>query len=295
MSSPLVRSVLYIPALNAKALAKAQHLPTDSLIIDLEDAIPASQKAEARQQLCTWLSQPHLPLKTIIVRINAVGSSWYEDDIRAIEGLPLDAILLPKIRHPDEIIHAQNDLASFLTRKDGCTLWVMAETPEILLHASLFASVYRSGAFSSLAAWVLGSNDLMKETGAQLSPCRETMNHWLATIILLARSTNSFAIDGVFNNLEDDAGFAAECIQGRNFGFDGKTVIHPSQLEAANMFFSPTAPQIAEARALVEAFALPENTEKGVIAFNGKMAERLHLHMAEKILKQADTIQRQGF
>lgn len=276
---PPLRSVLYVPASNAKALAKLPALACDAAIIDLEDAVHPDQRAQARQTLLA--AAPALEGRRIIIRINRLDGPWGEADLDAAMAVAPHAILLPKAGAPQDI----NDLADALDRYDDAPprIWAMIETPRGILNAAAMAELGHHHS-ARLECFVAGTNDLMKETGVcdadQLQP-------WLMQIVLAAKAGGLAVLDGVHNDFRDSAGFEAACQMARNRGFDGKTLIHPSQIDVANMAFAPDAGEVAAAQAVIAAFALPENAGKGVIEINGKMTERLHLAMAEAVVARA--------
>ena len=271
------RSVLYVPASNPKALAKLPSLDADAVIIDLEDAVAPSAKEAAREALRGLKAVR--PRGELIVRINALSSEWGAEDFLASRALKPDAILLPKVETPRHVLDAM-DALNETDAPPEIRLWAMIETPKAVLNLAMIAELGAVGA-ARLDCFVTGTNDLAKDTGVA---SRAFMLPWLMQIILAARAAGLDVIDGVYNSFADQAGFAAECTEAAAMGFDGKSLIHPAQIAAANAAFSPSAEALAEAHALVAAFALPENAGKGVIALDGRMAERLHLARAERLL-----------
>jgi citrate lyase subunit beta/citryl-CoA lyase len=273
------RSALYVPAANARALDKARGLEADAIVLDLEDAVAPEAKAAARDAAAAWLASPVSAER--VLRINAIGTEWFEADaLAAAQALP-DAVLLPKASAAEDIWQLRRTLNLHRPARP-IALWAMIETPAGLLHAVEIAAALGAG-----GALVMGLNDLAKETGARHVPGRAPMLAWLSMAVLAARAAGVSAIDGVFGAIADTEGFAAECRQGRDFGFDGKSLIHPSQVAVANAAFAPDDGEIADARAIVAAFARPENAGRGVIALDGRMIERLHLAMAERTLARA--------
>ena len=269
------RSVLYMPGSNARALEKARTLAADSFIFDLEDAVAPQAKAEARQQVCDAVASGGYGNRELIIRINALDSQWGKDDLAAVIKARPDAILVPKVNTPQ-------DLASL--KNCGIAIWAMMETPLAMLNA-------RDIAFASgLEAFVMGTNDLAKETGASLKRHRHAMVPWLMTCVAAARAAGISIIDGVYNDFRNDDGLRAEALQGADFGMDGKTIIHPGQIAACNEIFAPSAEETANARAIIEAFSLPENQGKGAINLNGRMVELLHCDIAKRTIAIAEAI-----
>lgn len=277
------RSVLYLPASNARALEKARSLACDSLIIDLEDAVGPGDKEVARKALKAWFTDRPSGTAECVIRVNALASEWGPDDLETAAQCRPDAILLPKVERPGDILEATAILADLET---GTRLWAMVETPRAIADAVAIADT-GNRPDSLLDCLVAGTNDLARETGVALPEGRQFMQSWLMQIILAARTAGLDALDGVYNDFRDTAGYQSECETGRLMGFDGKTLIHPAQIEAANAAFGAGAEDIAAAQAIVDAFALPENTGKGVLQLDGRMVERLHLEQAEKLLARA--------
>ncbi|RWB66107.1 MAG: CoA ester lyase [Mesorhizobium sp.] len=281
------RSVLYIPASNDKALAKIGTLACDAVIIDLEDAVLAADKKAARDKIAGLLAGREKRCE-MVVRINALASEWGADDLLAVAKAEPDGILLPKIGTPRDILEA-GDLLDDNSVPDGVKLWAMVETPRALLNIGAIAELGRDPA-SRLNCFVAGTNDLAKATGILATPDRRYLTPWLMQLVLAARAGGLDVIDGVANDFRDLDAFARECAEGAAMGFDGKSLIHPAQIEPANRAFSPPAEALAEARAIRDAFARPENVGRGVIALDGRMVERLHLAQAEKLLAKAAII-----
>jgi len=281
------RSVLYIPASNDKALAKIASLACDAVIIDLEDAVLPADKAAARDKIAGILAGPQRRCE-MVVRINPLASEWGADDLLAVAKAGPDGILLPKIGTPRDILEA-GDLLDDNFAPDSVKLWAMVETPKALLNIGAIAELGRDPA-SRLACFVAGTNDLVKATGILATPDRRYLVPWLMQLVLAARAGGLDIIDGVANDFRDLDGFARECAEGAAMGFDGKSLIHPAQVEPANRAFSPSPERLAAARAIRDAFARPENAGRGVIALDGRMVERLHLAEAEKLLAKAAII-----
>lgn len=281
------RSVLYIPASNDKALAKIGSLACDAVIIDLEDAVLPADKAAARDKVAGILAGPGRRCE-MVVRINPLASEWGADDLSAVARAEPDGILLPKVGTPRDILEA-GDLLDDNSAPDSVKLWAMVETPKALLNIGAIAELGRDPA-SRLACFVAGTNDLVKATGILATPDRRYLMPWLMQLVLAARAGGLDVIDGVANDFRDLDAFARECAEGAAMGFDGKSLIHPAQIEPANRAFSPSPEALATARAIRDAFARPENAGRGVIAMDGRMVERLHLAEAEKLLAKAANI-----
>ncbi|MER8902867.1 CoA ester lyase [Mesorhizobium sp. M0514] len=282
------RSVLYVPASNDKALAKIATLACDAVIIDLEDAVAPSDKIAARDRLAgIFASRPKRRCE-MIVRVNALSSEWGNDDLLAAAKFVPDGILLSKVATPRDILEV-GDVLDDNFAPDSVKLWAMIETPKAILNIGAIAELGRDPA-SRLVCFVAGTNDLVKETGILATPDRRYLVPWLMQMVLAARAGSIDMLDGVSNDFRDLDAFARECTEAAAMGFDGKTLIHPAQIETTNRAFAPAPEALAEARAVKDAFALPENAGKGVIALNGRMVERLHLAQAEKLLAKAAAI-----
>lgn len=285
----LRRSVLSVPADNQRALAKVRELAADAVIFDLEDSISPDRKAAARDALVRHLAG-NRPQGETVIRVNAAGSGFGEADLAAALAARPDAILLPKVESPADIQGALDWLSERDT-PDELRLWAMIETPRGVVNGPAIAETGRTSG-GRLDCFVVGLNDLRKETGVPALPGRTYLVPWLMQILLAARGSGLDAIDAVFNDFRDPEGFEAECRQGRDMGFDGKMLIHPAQIDAANRHFAADEAAVEEARAIIEAFALPDNAGKGVINLHGRMVERLHLEQAMKIAAKADIIEK---
>lgn len=282
------RSVLYVPASNAKALAKIAGLDADAVIFDLEDAVAPEAKEDAREALRDYfLANPANPASKAerIIRINALASEWGAEDLLAARACKPDAILLPKVEIPQDVTGV-TEILEETDASENIRLWAMIETPRGILNADEIAELGLRST-GRLDCFVVGTNDIAKETGAGMDGNRAYLVPWLMQIVLCAKAGKLDVIDGVYNDFADAAGFAVECGQGARMGFDGKTLIHPAQIDAANRAFSPDEAALAAARSIIEAFSLPENADKGAIALNGRMIERLHLANAEKMMAKA--------
>lgn len=275
MRADRVRSVLYLPASNARAVEKARTLDCDVAILDLEDAVAPEAKAEARAAAVAAVQAGGFGPR-LGVRINGLDTPWGLDDLAALKTVGAALIVAPKVETP-ETVHA---ITAWLPK--GAALWAMIETPRALLTLTEIAEA--GGALDGL---MLGVNDLAKALGTGPSPDREPFKPWLALLVAAARTHNLLAIDGVFNRIDDTDGFAPEAAQGRLYGFDGKSLIHPSQIAPANAAFSPSEAEVEQARAVIAAFAAPEAEGLGAIRVNGAMAERLHLEQAQALLARA--------
>lgn len=280
------RSVLYMPGSNPRALDKARGLPADALILDLEDAVAPEAKDEARALVAEAVRAGGFGSREIVVRVNAPGTPWYEADLAAAVAAGPDAVLVPKVAGPDDVIAASRALDA-AGAASGLALWVMIETPAALFA---LAGIAEATADTRLAAFVMGTNDLAKETRARIEPGRAAFLFALSAAVAAGRMAGLAVIDGVYNDIQDSAGFEAECRQGLAFGFDGKTLIHPSQIEACNTVFAPADAEVEQARAVIAAFDDPANAGKGVLKVNGKMTELLHRDMARATVAIADAI-----
>ncbi len=273
------RSALYMPGANARALEKARSLDADCLLLDLEDAVAPDAKDEARVQICDALREGGYGARELVVRINALDTAWGADDVAALADLPEaarpHAILAPKISTAEQID------ALVARMPEDCALWIMIETPEAIFNLQALAA---KAVDTPLAAFIMGTNDLAKEMFAALVKGRAPLMTALSMAVLAARQYGLTILDGVFNDIADEEGFMAECRQGADMGFDGKTLIHPSQLAVCTGVFAPSEDEVAQARDVVAAFAAPENAGKGVLKINGKMTELLHRDMAARLL-----------
>lgn len=272
------RSVLYMPGANARALEKARSLDVDSLVLDLEDAVAPDAKAEARAQVREAVLAGGFGHRELIVRVNALNTPWGADDIAAIAALPLDGVCFPKVERVDEVQAAIDALNAAGGRAD-LPLWVMIETPRGVLNAAAIAAAH-----PRLAGLIMGTSDLAKELRARHTADRSGYFHALSHCLLAARAAGVAALDGVHLNLADDAEFAAHCEQGRDLGFDGKTIIHPRQIEAANRVFAPSEDDVAQAQAIIEAWDRARTEGRGVCVVNGKLVENLHVDEANYTL-----------
>jgi len=286
MPSRSRRSVLYVPAGNPRALEKAAGLTCDAVIFDLEDSVAPEAKDVAREALRAWFSANRATPFERVVRINALAGEWGTEDLLAACACRPDALLLPKVNTPRDVQEANDALDD---ADADMAIWAMIETPKAMLNLGPLAELGRDHA-ARLSCFVAGTNDLSKEVGIALTPDRRYMETYLAQIVLAARAGGVDVLDGPFNGFRDAEGFARECAQAAAMGFDGKTLIHPDQIAAANAAFSPAPQAVADARMVREAFARPENAGKGVISIDGRMVERLHLDQAERLLAKAGAV-----
>jgi citrate lyase subunit beta / citryl-CoA lyase len=278
------RSALYMPGANERALEKAATLPADALILDLEDAVAPDAKAAARDRVCDAATSGRYGRREVAIRANGLDTSWYADDVAAIAAAGPDALLVPKVGSAADV-HAIEAALEAGGAPDRTRIWVMVETPRAVLRAAEIA-----GASERLTVLVVGTNDLAKELRAEHVPGRAPLTAALQQLVLGARDGGKVILDGVFNDLEDAEGLAAECLQGRQFGMDGKTLIHPKQLEAANRVFAPTEDEVSHARTVIEAFEEAQREGRGVVTVGGRMIENLHVEQARDTVARAEAI-----
>ena len=271
------RSVLYVPASNARAMAKVRTLPIDAIIFDLEDAVAPDQKVAARATLAEALAEGGYGNRQRIVRINDLSTVWGIEDAKAVAALECDAVLLPKVESAAQV----QGLADITGDRP---IWAMMETPLGMLNAAEIA------AHPMLRGMVMGTNDLAKELQSRFRPDRLPMQAGLGLCLLAAKAYGVTIVDGVYNAFKDSEGLTAECEQGRDMGFDGKTLIHPAQVEIANAAFAPDAAEIDLARRQIAAFEEAEAAGTGVAVVDGKIVENLHVVTAKQILAKADAI-----
>jgi citrate lyase subunit beta / citryl-CoA lyase len=279
------RSVLYLPASNQRALEKARTLPIDALIIDLEDAVAPDAKELARAQACAAVKSGQYGDRDIAVRINALSTQWGAEDLRAVAAARPYAVLVPKVDDAEGVARVAAEL-----ERHGATetrIWAMMETAVAMIQAPRIAAAH-----ARLEVLVMGTNDLARELHVQTGTDRAALQTSLQLCILAARAYGKTIVDGVYNDVRDLDGFARECRQGVEFGFDGKTLIHPSQIEPCNRAFSPTDEELREAREIIAAFEAAQREGKGVITVGGKMIENLHVDRAARILRVADVLSR---
>lgn len=284
------RSVLYMPGSNARALDKAKTLPADGVILDLEDSVAPEAKEAARQQVVDAVKAGGFGTREVFIRVNGVDTPWHADDLSAAAHAAPDVILVPKVSSPDTLELIGRRMLDMGTNHKT-RVWAMIETPLAIFNILEIAAAARDSE-TRLAGFVMGTNDLAKDTRARLVPGRTPMLAWLSMCVAAARIHGIDILDGVYNDIGNADGFAKECTQGVELGFDGKTLIHPSQIEPCNKAFSPSPADVAQARKMIAAFDLPENKGKGVVSIDGRMVERLHADMARRTVAIAEAISR---
>lgn len=281
MLKKIRRAALYMPGINTRALEKAQTLEVDAVIFDLEDSVAPESKLEARANVVAAIAQDHGG-KEVTARINTLDTQWGHDDLEAIAEAGPDAIVVPKVSTPDDL----TDIYTRVSRiNPKVHVWPMLETPLAVMNATALSEAARDSG-GQVDCFLIGTNDLAKETGATTANNRAAMLSWFATFIALAKAADANILDGPFNDFKDVEGLKAECQQGSSLGMDGKTIIHPAQIEPVTTAYAPSAEEVAWARAVVEAFDQPENAKLGVISLDGEMVERLHLEMAKRTLQR---------
>lgn len=280
------RSCLYMPGANARALEKARDLPADTLILDLEDAVAPEAKLDARAAIAAALKAGGYGKRELVVRMNGLDTEWGHGDLEMAVAAGADAVLAPKVTSARDIERLDAALKK-AGAGEGFALWVMIEMPLAILNIKEIAAA-KIG--SHLATFVMGTNDLAKEYRARMTPDRLAFQTALQLTMAAARAYGVVAIDGVYNDIKNEDGFREECEQGRDLGFDGKTLIHPSQLEECNRIFAPSPHDVEQAKAVIEAFADPANAGKGVLKVNGKMTELLHLDEARRTVAMDEAI-----
>lgn len=284
----LRRSVLCLPASNRRAIDKLASLDADVVILDLEDAVAEEAKQGARDNIRVYMAGERTSGREIVIRINAADSQHFDQDMALVLECEPDAVLLPKVRTQDDIL----DLAARLSENDApenLRIWAMMETPLAILNAGPIAEVGRTHG-GRLDCFVVGLNDLRKDTGVPFDPARTYLIPWLMQVALAARAFGLAVIDSVSNEFRQLSSFEAECAQGRAMGFDGKMLIHPAQIDGANRAYSPSEAEVAEAQEIVAAFAAPQAAGRNAISINGRMVERLHFEQAGRLAARAAMI-----
>jgi citrate lyase beta subunit len=276
------RSVLYMPGSNPRALEKAKTLAADALILDLEDAVAPDEKPRARGLVCEAVRGGGYGRRKLIVRINALATEWGARDLEAAAAAGPDAILIPKVSTPADVTDVAERMAA---APRETAIWAMMETPLGALNAAAIAAAH-----PRLGGFVLGTNDLVKDMGCAHVPGRTPILAALSLCLMAARAHGLVCVDGVYNALRDEEGLTAECRQGREFGFDGKTLIHPAQIEIANEVFAPSERELARARAEVAAFEAAQARGEGVAVLDGRIVENLHVEAARKLIARAAAI-----
>ena len=278
------RSVLYMPGANERALEKAKTLPTDALILDLEDSVAPDAKADARKRVAAAAASGEYGYREVAIRVNAPGTPWHADDLRAAAEAGPDAVVVPKVDSP-ATVHAVEAALEAAGAPDRTAIWAMVETPVAMLDARAVAA-----ASERLTVLVMGTNDLAKELNAEHVPGRAPLLTGLSLALLAARATGKAILDGVYNDVRDLPGFEAETLQARQLGFDGKTLIHPGQLEPCNRIFAPAEEEIVRSRRIIDAFQEATSQGRGVVTVDGRMIENLHVEQARRVLALAAAV-----
>jgi len=276
------RSVLYMPSSNERALEKAKSIPCDGLILDLEDAVAPDAKPAAREAACAAASSGDYGKRELTIRVNGADTEWHVDDLKAACAAGPDAIVVPKVDSADAVLQLIEAMAGH-DAPEHTKLWAMVETPYAMLHAEEIAA-----ASERLTVLVMGTNDLAKELYAEHVPGRQPLLAGLGIALLAARATGKAILDGVYNDVKDADGFLAECRQGREMGFDGKTLIHPGQVDTANEEFAPSEQAVENARGILQAWE--DGKGSGVVTHNGRMIENLHVESARRTLSIHEAI-----
>ena len=286
------RSLLFMPGSNARALEKARNLHADVLILDLEDSVAPDAKALARDQIAQAIAAKGFGKREVWIRTNSTDTSWFADDVAMAGQAKPDGILVPKVSTVEDLKSIGDRLAS-IGADASIKVWAMIETARAVLDADKLAAASRDPK-TRLAGFVFGPNDIARETRIRMQPGRAAMIPMITHCILATRAHGLEILDGPYSDFSNIDGFAHECTQGRDLGFDGKTLIHPSHIDACNAIFTPPAEEVAEARKIIAAFALPENVSRGAIQLDGRMVERLHAEMAKRTIAIADAIAAMG-
>ena len=283
------RSVLFMPGSNIRAVEKAKTLPVDGVILDLEDSVGPEGKDAARDQVVKTAQAGGFGKRELFIRTNAIDTPWFAADLDAAVHAACDAVIVPKVSTPQQIEMIGQRLLD-MHAQSRIHLWIMIETALAVFNAPQLAAMARDSE-TRLVGIIMGTNDLAKETRARIVPGRMPMLGWLSDCVLAAHAYNVDILDSVYNDIANAKGFAEECAQGVDLGFDGKTLIHPSQIDPCNAAFTPPPEEVAQSRKIIAAFALPENKDKGVIQLDGKMVERMHAEMAYRTVAIADAIE----
>ncbi|UFZ01964.1 CoA ester lyase [Bradyrhizobium ontarionense] len=286
------RSLLFMPGSNARALEKGRNLPADGLILDLEDSVAPDAKAAAREQIAKAVAADGYGKRELLIRINSLDTPWWSDDVAMAGQAATDGILVPKVSTVEDLRTVTDRLAE-VGADPALRVWAMIETARAVLDADrLAATAHEAG--SRLAGFVFGPNDISRETRIRMLPGRATMLPMISYCILATRAHGLEILDGPYSDFANADGFSQECVQARDLGFDGKTLIHPGQIDACNAIFTPPAAEVADARKIIAAFDLPENASRGAIQIDGRMVERLHAEMARRTIAIADAIAGMG-
>src|SRR5580700_7208779 len=286
------RSLLFMPGSNARALEKGRNLPADGLILDLEDSVAPDAKAKAREQIVAAVAAKGFGRREILIRTNSFDTPWWSDDVAMAGRAKPDGILVPKISSVDDLMKIGARLSE-VGADPSIKVWAMIETARAVLHAEELAAASRDPK-TRLAGFVFGPNDISRETRIKMQPGRAAMIPMIIHCILATRAHGLEILDGPYSDFSNVDGFGQECAQGRDLGFDGKTLIHPGQIEACNAIFTPPPEQVAYARKIIAAFEQPENASRGAIRLDGQMVERLHADMARRTIAIADAIAAMG-
>jgi citrate lyase subunit beta / citryl-CoA lyase len=286
------RSPLFMPGSNARALEKARNLPADVIILDLEDSVAPDAKGLARDQIAQAIAAQGFGKREVWIRTNSLDSAWWADDSAMAGKAKPDGILVPKVSSVEDL-KAIGDRLAAINADPSIKVWAMIETARAVLDADKLAGASRDPK-TRLAGFVFGPNDIARETRILMMPGRAAMIPMITHCIVATRAYGLEIFDGPYSDFSNVDGFGAECVQGRDLGFDGKTLIHPGQIEACNAIFTPPAAEIAQARKIIAAFELPENALRGAIRLDGQMVERLHADMARRTIAIADAIAAMG-
>jgi citrate lyase subunit beta/citryl-CoA lyase len=286
------RSLLFMPGSNARALEKARNLPADGLILDIEDSVAPDAKAIAREQIAQAIAAKGFGKREVWIRTNSLDSPWWADDVAMAGAAKPDGILVPKVSSVADLAKIGDRLQE-IGADPSIKVWAMIETARGVLDADELAAASRDPK-TRLAGFVFGPNDISRETRIKMQPGRAAMMAMIIHCILAARAHGLEILDGPYSDISNVDGFALECAQARDLGFDGKTLIHPSHIVACNAIFTPPAEEVAQARKIIAAFELPENAARGAIQLDGRMVERLHAEMARRTIEIADAIAMMG-
>lgn len=286
------RSALYIPGSNERALDKVAELEADVIILDLEDAVAPQAKGLARAHIAARLAGGGFAGKEVMIRVNGLETAWGREDLEFCARVKPDAVLVPKVGSASTIMMVAHSLDK-LGAAETLRIWAMVETPLAILNIANIGMTAIDPA-SRLSGLVMGINDLIKETRAKLLPGRANLMPWLTMTLAAARAYGLCILDGVYNTLDDETGLANECRQAADLGFDGKTLIHPRQIDAANAAFSPSDHEVEYARAVIALFEQPGNADKGAVSYKGQMVERLHADIARETVAISEAIAARG-
>ena len=286
------RSLLFMPGSNARALEKARNLPADGLILDIEDSVAPDAKAKAREQIAEAIAAKGFGKREVWIRTNSLDTAWWADDVAMAGQAKPDGILVPKVSSVADLDEIGDRLRG-IGADPSIKVWAMIETARAVLDADKLAAASRDPK-TRLAGFVFGPNDISRETRIKMQPGRTAMIPMITHCILATRAHGLEILDGPYSDISNVDGFALECAQARDLGFDGKTLIHPGQIVACNAIFTPPAEEVAHARKIIAAFERPENASRGAIQLDGQMVERLHAEMASRTIAIADAIAAMG-